>query len=119
MIDAKLNELAPEAEGAKSKKKVEAVNRTAGLSIKDTVAGPANLSIGARGVETSGTSAGAGVGAGMTYTSATTAGESPSPAILPGERGSGTTVRGASNNAAPAEAMPSTDTEVHNDPNAF
>src|SRR4051812_16609829 len=106
MIDAKLNELVPETEGTKSGKKVEGGNRT-GLSIKDTVAGPANLSVGARGVETSGTSSGAGVGAGMTYTSATTAGESPSPAILPGERGSGTTVRGASNKAAPAEAMPS------------
>jgi len=117
MIDAKLNELVPETEGTKSGKKVEGGNRT-GLSIKDTVAGPANLSIGSIGVETSGASSGAGVGAGMTYTSATTAGESPSPAILPGERGSGTTVRGASNNAAPAAAMPSTDTEVHNASNA-
>jgi|GEM_PF-1870263 len=113
MIDAKLNELAPEAEGAKSEKKVEAVNRTAGLSIKDTVAGPANLSVGARGVETSGTSAGAGVGAGMTYTTPTTAGESPVPAIAPGERTSGTTVRGGSNTAAPGETMPSTNTEAH------
>jgi hypothetical protein len=112
MIDPKLNELAPETEGTKSGKKVEAGNRS-GLSIKDTVAGPANLSTGARGVDTSGVSAGAGVGAGMTYTSATTAGESPVPNIVPGERGSGTTVRGGSNAAAPGEAMPSTNTEVH------
>ena len=116
MIDAKLNELVPETEGTKSGKKVEGGNRSAssGLSIKDTVAGPANLSVGARGVETSGTSAGAGVGAGMTYTTPTTAGESPVPGIVPGERTSGTTVRGGSNAGAPGEYMPSTNTEVHN-----
>src|ERR1700760_3089800 len=112
MIDPKLNELAPETESTKSGKKVEAGNRS-GLSIKDTVAGSANLSTGARGVDTSGISAGAGVGAGMTYTSATTAGESPVPNVIPGERGSGTTLRGGSNAAAPSEAMPSTNTEVH------
>jgi hypothetical protein len=112
MIDAKLNELAPETEGTKSGKKGEAGNRS-GLSIKDTVAGSANLSTGARGVDTSGVSAGAGVGAGMTYTTATTEGESPTPNIVPGERGSGTTVRGSSNAGAPGAAMPSTNTEVH------
>jgi len=112
MIDAKLNELAPEPEGTKTGKKVEGGTR-AGLSIKDTVAGGANLSTGARGVDTSGVSAGAGVGAGMTYASTTTAGESPAPAIVPGERSSGTTVRGGSNAGAPGAAMPSTDTEVH------
>jgi hypothetical protein len=113
MIDAKLNELAPEPEGTKSGKKVEGGAPRTGLSINDTVAGQANLSTGARGVDTSGVSSGAGVGAGMTYTSPTTAGESPVPGIIPGERGSGTTVRGASDKAAPASAMPSTDTEVH------
>src|SRR5436305_4548279 len=112
MIDPKLNELAPETEETKAGKKVEGGTR-AGLSVKDTVAGPANLSTGARGVDTSGVGAGAGVGAGMTYANPTTAGESPSPAIIPGERGSGTTVRGGSNAAAPSAAMPSTDTEVH------
>ncbi|MFL6450616.1 MAG: DUF2934 domain-containing protein [Bryobacteraceae bacterium] len=115
MIDPKLNEIAPETESKKSGKQVEGGTR-AGLSIKETVAGAANLSTGARGVDTSGVSAGAGVGSGMTYSSPTTAGESPSPAIVPGERGSGTTVRGASNAAAPASSMPSTDTEVHSDP---
>jgi hypothetical protein len=114
MIDAKLNELVPETESTKSGKKVEG-GTTTGLSIKDTVAGAANLSTGSRGVDTSGVSAGAGVGAGMTYTSATTGGESPAPAIVPGERGSGTTVRGGSNAEAPAASMPSTDTEVHSD----
>src|SRR3954452_7875244 len=109
MIDAKLNELAPETESNKSGKKVEGGTKTGGLSVKDTVAGAANLSTGARGVDTSGVSAGAGVGAGMTYTSATTGGESPAPTIIPGERGSGTTVRGGSNAEAPAASMPSTD----------
>jgi hypothetical protein len=112
MIDPKLNELAPETQGAKSGDKAEAGKGT-GLSIKDTVAGPASLSTGGRGVDTSGVSAGAGVGAGMTYTSATTAGESPAPNIVPGERASGTTARGGSNAQAPAASMPSTDTEVH------
>jgi hypothetical protein len=108
MIDAKLNELAPDAQTGKSGKKAEAVKAT-GLSIKDTVAGSANLSTGARGVDTSGVSAGAGVGAGMTYTTPSTAGESPAPNVIPGERTSGTTVRGGSNTAAPGAAMPSTD----------
>ncbi len=112
MIDPKLNELAPQTEGTKSGKKGEVGNRS-GLSIKDTVAGPANLSTGARGVDTSGVSAGAGVGAGMTYTTTTTEGESPVPNIVPGERASGTTVRGGSNAGAPGSAMPSTNTEVH------
>lgn len=114
MIDPKLNEAVPETESTNKGKKVEGGNRAgAGLSIKDTVASGANLSTGGRGVDTSGVSAGAGVGAGMSYTSATTAGESPVPAIVPGERASGTTVRGGSNAAAPGSAMPSTDTEVH------
>lgn len=112
MIDPKLNELAPEPTGTRSGKKAETGNRS-GLSIKDTVAGPANLSTGARGVDTSGVSAGAGVGAGMTYTTPSTAGESPAPNVVPGERGSGTTVRGGSNAAAPGDAMPSTNTEAH------
>jgi hypothetical protein len=112
MIDPKLNEVPANPEGTKTGKKVEGGTR-AGLSIKDTVAAGANLSTGGRGVDTSGVSAGAGVGAGMTYASTTTAGESPAPAIVPGERTSGTTVRGGSNTGAPGTAMPSTDTEVH------
>jgi hypothetical protein len=116
MIDPKLNEIVPETESTKSGNtgnKGEGSRNREGLSVKDTVAAGANLSTGARGVDTSGVSAGAGVGAGMTYASPTTAGESPAPAIVPGDRGSGTTVRGGSNAGAPAAAMPSTDTEVH------
>jgi hypothetical protein len=112
MIDPKLNEVAPETQATKSGRKTEGGNR-AGLSIKDTVAGPANLSTGGRGVDTSGVSAGAGVGAGMTYATTTTEGESPVPNIVPGERGSGTTVRGSSNAESPSATMPSTNTEAH------
>src|SRR4051812_50037157 len=112
MIDPKLNELAPETESTKQGKKVEGGN-TAGLSIKDTVAGAANLSTGARGVDTSGVSAGAGVGAGVTYASTTTAGESPAPAIVPGERGSGATGRGSGNAGGPGSAQPSNDNRSH------
>lgn len=64
----------------------------AGLSIKDTVAGDTTLSVGARGVDTSGTLAGAGAGAGMTNVSTAPAG-SPAPEIVPGARTSGTTTR--------------------------
>jgi hypothetical protein len=106
MIDPKLNEIVPETESTKSGNtgnKGEGSRNREGLSVKDTVAAGANLSTGARGVDTSGVSAGAGVGAGMTYASPTTAGESPAPAIVPG----------GSNAGAPAAAMPSTDTEVH------
>jgi hypothetical protein len=61
-----------------------------GLSINDTIARDANLSVGARGVDTSGVSAGAGAGAGST--SLTPAAEgSPAPRIVSGGRGSGTT----------------------------
>lgn len=108
MIDAKFNELAPETEATKTDKKLEGGTGTGtGLSINDTIAGAASLSTGARGVETSGVSAGAGVGAGMTHTTVTTSGESPAPTIVPGERSSGTTARGGSNTQSPSSAMPS------------
>jgi hypothetical protein len=63
-----------------------------GLSINDTVAAGANLSVGSRGVDTSGSSVGAGAGAGMTFTTPGDDG-SPAPNIVPGSRGSGTTPR--------------------------
>ena len=66
-----------------------------GLSINDTVAANANLSVGSRGVDTSGSSVGSGAGAGMTLTTAGDDG-SPAPNIAPGPRGSGTTPRGTS-----------------------
>jgi len=65
-----------------------------GLSINDTVAANANLSVGARGVDTSGVEAGAGAGAGSTYVTAGAAGSSPAPNIVPASRGTGSTPRG-------------------------
>lgn len=100
MIDPKFNTLPKEAEGdlaeeapVSSSEGAERLKRPRpGLSINDTVAANANLSVGSRGVDTSGTKAGSGAGAGMTLT---TPGQdsSPAPNIQPGGRGSGTTVR--------------------------
>jgi hypothetical protein len=66
-----------------------------GLSITDTIAGDANLSVGSRGVEVSGVETGSGAGAGLTSTSPTRSG-SPAPTIVPPGRGSGTTPRSTS-----------------------
>jgi hypothetical protein len=104
MIDPKLNEIPVERVGdfaedvetelTDAQKAQRRKTRRAGLSINDTIAGDTTLSVGSRGVDTSGVSAGAGAGAGMT---ALTPGESVSPApnIVGGGRGSGTTVRGS------------------------
>jgi hypothetical protein len=111
MIDPKLNEIPVEdSEGTLTKEQrgKSAVGPRTGLSINDTIASNANLSVGSRGVDTSGVSAGAGVGAGMTLVTPGGSSEAPAPAIVPGARGSGTTVRGESDNAAPASAMPDT-----------
>jgi Protein of unknown function (DUF2934) len=70
-----------------------------GLSINDTIAGNANLSVGSRGVDTSGVEAGAGAGAGSTYVTPGATGSSPAPNIVSGPRSTGTTPRGG----APAE----------------
>ncbi len=113
MIDPKLNEIPVEDSGeplTEEQKRALAARPIRGLSINDTIAGNASLSVGARGVDTSGTSAGAGVGAGMTLVTPSGSSEAPAPVIVPGARGSGTTVRGESDNAAPASAMPDTDT---------
>ncbi len=100
MIDPKLNEIpantktgrndlsdgssatANTATGAKPR---------AGLSINDTIASDANLSVGSRGVDTSGVRAGTGAGDGGTFVTPGSAGESPAPHIVPGARGSGMT----------------------------
>jgi hypothetical protein len=109
MIDPKLNEIPVEGSEealTNEQRGQSAAKPRTGLSINDTIAGTANLSVGSRGVDTSGVSTGAGVGAGMTLTTPGGSAESPSPAIVPGSRGSGTTVRGSSDKAAPASAMP-------------
>jgi len=65
-----------------------------GLSINDTIAKDANLSVGSTGVDTSGVKAGAGAGAGSTYVTPGASGSSPAPEIVGGSRGSGMTPRG-------------------------
>jgi hypothetical protein len=107
MIDPKLNEIpvsgAQGGSGARvaevsEEGQEERVRRSrAGLSIGDTIAGDVNLSVGSRGVDTSGVGSGAGAGAGMTHSSPGRGDGSPAPNIVPGARGSGTTVRSDSN----------------------
>jgi hypothetical protein len=80
---------------AETKEKPETLkNPRVGLSINDTIAANANLSVGARGVDTSGVEAGTGAGAGSTYVTPGSGGSSPTPNIVPSTRGTGTTVRG-------------------------
>jgi hypothetical protein len=101
MIDPKLNDL-PD----KSKAGTKNVSNTglddaedqrvaqtprAGLSVNDTVAADASLSVGARGADTSGVRAGAGAGAGSTHLSAGSSNRSPAPTVEPGPSGFGTT----------------------------
>ena len=101
MTDPKLNELPadPAGEFADSPDKgvteaqaVRPGKAREGLSIRDTIAGDTALSVGARGVDTSGVEAGAGAGSGLTYTTPGDSG-TPAPEIVPGARGSGTTLR--------------------------
>jgi len=110
MIDPKLNEIpvntADELLTEEQRRARAAGTPRAGLSINDTIAGTANLSVGSRGVDTSGVGAGAGVGAGMTHVTPGGSAESPAPIVVPGARGSGTTVRGVSDKLPPSSAMP-------------
>jgi len=62
-----------------------------GLSVNDTIAADANLSVGGRGVNTSGVRSGAGAGAGSSYVSPASRGETPAANVVPGPTGSGTT----------------------------
>ncbi len=105
MIDPKLNEIpidpddeianVPEHQLTAAQREARVRQNRSGLSINDTVAAGANLSVGARGVDTSGVRAGAGAGAGSTMLTAGVSGESPAPELVGGARGSGTTVLGA------------------------
>ena len=80
---------------AETKEKPESLKKPRpGLSINDTIAANANLSVGARGVDTSGVEAGTGAGAGSTYVTPGSTGSSPAPNIVPATRGTGTKVRG-------------------------
>ena len=101
MIDPKLNEL-PEKSKAGSRnvsstgleepeKTSSAEKPRAGLSVNDTIAANANLSVGGRGADTSGVRAGSGAGAGGTHLSAASSNRSPVPNVEPGPGGVGTT----------------------------
>lgn len=100
MIDPKFNELpadknaAPNAGAGKGADAAETQRRaSAGLSVRDTIAGDAMLSVGSRGVDVSGVGAGAGAGAGGTMLTPGSS-SSPAPSIVPGARSTGTTLRG-------------------------
>lgn len=103
MNDPKFNKLPVDAKGdfkdrpessLTEEEKAERLKRTrAGLSINDTIAGDAKLSVGSRGVDTSGVGAGTGAGAGMTSVTPGTRGSSPAAEIVPGAQGSGVTPR--------------------------
>jgi hypothetical protein len=102
MIDPKLNEIPVDnvTEDELTEEKLTEEERIArsraaaarGLSINDTIARNANLSVGAQGVDTSGVAAGAGAGAGSTSVTPTSS-DSPAPQIVPGARGTGMTPR--------------------------
>lgn len=98
MVDPKLNEVPADAQGelqerGSGKPSAGQSKARKGLSVNDTIARDANLSVGSRGADFSGVESGAGAGAGMTSTTPGTAGESPAPNIVPGARGVGTTPR--------------------------
>jgi hypothetical protein len=96
MTDPKLNEIPPDPHRVSHRQQAsEAQRPRQGLSINDTVAADANLSVGGRGVDTSGVRAGAGAGAGSTMVTPGESG-SPAPNVVPGARSSGTTPGGAS-----------------------
>ena len=92
MIDPKFNEIpVPESQTSSEEERQARLNAhpVRGLSINDTIARDASLSVGSRGVDTSGVSAGAGAGAGSTMITPTTS-DSPAPQVVPGNRGTGT-----------------------------
>ena len=103
MIDPKFNEIEDTSETGLKKPSNSGLTAETpaqprrGLSINDTIASDASLSVGSRGTDTSGVRAGAGAGAGSTYLTPGSAGESPAPSIIPGARGSGTTALGGIN----------------------
>ena len=96
MIDPKFNELDETQTGKKpgtelSQDTAASAKPRSGLSINDTIAADANLSVGSRGTDTSGVRAGAGAGAGSTFVTPASTGESPAASVVPGPRGSGIT----------------------------
>jgi Protein of unknown function (DUF2934) len=94
MIDPKLNEL-PADKAGEVEEELSSEERAERLSINDTIAGGANLSVGSRGVDASGVKSGSGAGAGMTSVTPGESGGSPAPNVVPGARGAGMTPRGS------------------------
>ena len=101
MIDPKLNELTDKTKGGgndaspvSGSDAARATKPRAGLSINDTVAADASLSVGSRGVDVSGARAGAGAGTGGTHLSSGAVGESPAVQVKAGPTGTGTTPLG-------------------------
>ena len=115
MIDPKLNVTPDESSRSSSgmpKSKDDAARLkkvSSSLSINDTVAGNANLSTGAGGVDTSGVSAGAGAGKGMTRIDSSD--PSAVTETVPGARGSGTSTLGSSNVQATEANFPADDAQ--------
>ncbi len=119
MIDPKLNEL-PVPHSASSTtaasepalseaQQAERLKRSrAGLSINDTIAGDTTMSVGSRGVDTSGVRAGSGAGAGTTVLTPGRS-SSPAPNIVQGSRGSGTTPRADIQTRASSDAVGGSD----------
>ena len=114
MIDPKLNDIPvkkkDEADtlAGSSSSRPDAAERAQGprqgLSIDDTVASNADLSIGSRGTDTSGVRAGAGAGAGGIYVTPARSGENPRPNVAAPPVGSGTTP--ISDSAGPGTTNP-------------
>jgi Protein of unknown function (DUF2934) len=94
MTDPKLNEIPVDTHNL-SEQQQRAKQPRQGLSINDTIAADANLSVGGRGVDTSGVKAGAGAGAGSSHVTAGNSG-SPAPTVVPGASSTGTTPLGDS-----------------------
>jgi hypothetical protein len=91
MIDPKLNEAAEAARpGTRAGAPAQTASPRQGLSINDTIAADANLSVGGQGADVSGVRAGAGAGAGSSHVSPTPR-NSAAPTIEPGQTGIGTT----------------------------
>ena len=92
MIDPKVNRIPADQEETSElqRDRRETAKSRPGLSVNDTIARDANLSVGGQGVNVSGVSAGAGAGAGSTTLTPSTS-ASAAPQVVPGARGTGMT----------------------------
>lgn len=105
MIDPKSNKIPaehvddleniPESELSAEQRAARLRKPRPGMSINDTIARDANLSVGSRGVDTTGMISGSGAGAGLTSVTPGERGESPAPNVVPAAPSSGTTPRGS------------------------